>query len=161
MVRRMIVAGMVTMMIAVSAGPAVAAPPRILPVNVDCPSGSQTIGFIDNNGSIVGFDESGQVAQVRRINGEFSMQVRVEDVLVFNGTESFTLHKGNGKALEGQLESCTFQATFFEGSAEVTEEFAAQFEADFGSDVLFSYIGQDVDFHAQVAGTASLRFPRR
>lgn len=160
MVKRLIFAA-VAVTFAISAAPALATPSNLLYVDVACPSGSQTIGFIDNNGSIVGFDENGNVVQFHKLDATLSVTVSIDDVDVVDLDEAFPQQIGKGKGLGSQLEACSFSVTFAEFMTEITAEFAAQFEADFGSDELSQHIGEDAHVLSVLAGDVWLKFPGR
>ncbi len=161
MVKRLIIVSFTMALLVGAALPAMALPADVLEVDVECPSGSQTIDFIDNQGSIVGFDESGAVVQFHAINAMFSVVAEIDGTEIFSAADTFQIVKGQGKGLARQLEECTFDVVFEQGSEVITAELAAQFEEDFGSPVLFEHIGETVDFFSFAEGSIWLKRPGR
>lgn len=157
--RKLLITCLVAAFIALGSVPAVAMPKDLLLVDVECPSGSQELGFIDNQGSIVGFDEDGNVVQFHRLEGTLALSADVAGVEVFSASDTFTALIGKGKGLK--LEHCTFAAVFADFTETVTQELAEFFETEFGTDVLHAYIGQDVTVLSQITGDVWLKTPGR
>lgn len=160
MIRRLIIAAFAALVV-LSASPAVATPPNLLDVAVECPSGDLTIGFIDNNGSIVGFDEEGNVVQFRKLDALFHLTVQIGGEFVVDTSEGFVQEIGKGKGPKSQLEECTFYVEFANFTATVDEELAASFAADFGDDSLFAHIGEQAHIVSALFGDVWLKFPGR
>lgn len=159
MARKLAIGAAAMAILVLGAAPVSAMPKALFYVDVDCPSGSQTLGFIDNEGSIVGFDEGGNVVQFHKLDGEFSVVAEVEGEVVFSANESFAEQIGKGKGLK--LEQCEFAAVFADLTETVTEDLAALFEELYGTDVLYDYLGAEVHILSQISGDVWLKFPGR
>ena len=78
---------------------------------------------------------------------------------MFAATDEFQDQIGKGKGLAAQLEQCAFEAIFFDDTVEVTEEFAALFEFEYGTDLLFNHLGAEADVESKLSGDVWLKRP--
>lgn len=160
--RRTLFVALIAMAMVLTALPASAVPKSTFDVPVDCPSGSFLIRFVDNQGSIVGFDEQDRPVLVHILDVTFSVTVTdVNDELIYGDSVEFGWTRGSGKGLAAKIEHCTFDDDRLNAPFFVDEEFASSFERDFGTDALFGHIGETVNVLINITGSVGLTMPGR